>query len=933
MGEDVSAEAATSPEGAARATVFLSPANGHQDAFDRDDFDAVAYINEMFPTENSLSGLDPLITSLKQKIRKVDSEILVAVRQQSSSGSRARQDLTAAKAAIEELFGKIREIRRKAEASEIMVQEICRDIRKLDFAKTHLTHTITALRRLAMLVNAVDQLQRAVERGEYAEAARLLEAVQQLAAHFQAFGSVPKVAELSGRVSALQMSLQLSAMREFELLGTGEDKPNPLLLERLRACCLVIDVLGFKAREELIESVCQKEVGVYQQIFSTTGETAQIERAERRYAWLRRRLNAKAEIWAIFPESWRLTQRMCLLFAQVTRTHLAEILDNKAPELSNNVEGLLVAVKATNDFESDMARRFGGSGADSAADEDEERSDAGHEADDNSPASRVRQRYERMFRDRDNAELLSDDAARAADAAREAANAAARTAFHGSIATVFTKHLRVYIDAEEKGLRETLETLIKEESWKPMEDAAQTNVLRSASELFAVIKKSLQRCSRFVSRGEPMLRLMGAFQRVLRAYAMKLVTRLPKTAAGGTTGSAGAGTQDWYIRLNDEDVVVVCTIIATAEYCNEVVGALGRNVSKTLDPPFGAQVNVSEEEDEFQLLITACLSVLILGTETKLDAALVQMTRLPWASLESVGDQSDFVTSFSRVLAETAPRIGPALSPLHFRYFCDKLAVSFCPRFYEYIFRCRKVSEAGSQQLLLDTQAIKALLLDFPSAGKPSEAVHTSFSGYVAREMGKAEALLKVVGSRPENLVDNFFTLMPSGSPADFQRILELKVMRRNEQQSAMDAFNKRIGRPSAAAPYVRAAAPVPAPVQAPALMPQSTPLVVQAPRQAQQPPPVSAPAAAAASASAPYSNVTPDGQRPPLTPSTSNRGQALPTSTSQEFVSRFRFGGGSGASARSSAAAAGEKMRETMAGSLAAMKNLNLGFNRNTRE
>ena len=32
-----------------------------------------------------------------------------------------------------------------------------------------------------------------MERGEYAEAARLLEAVQQLAAHFAAFGSVPKV--------------------------------------------------------------------------------------------------------------------------------------------------------------------------------------------------------------------------------------------------------------------------------------------------------------------------------------------------------------------------------------------------------------------------------------------------------------------------------------------------------------------------------------------------------------------------------------------------------------------------------------------------------------------------------------------------------------------------------------------------------------------
>lgn len=32
--------------------------------------------------------------------------------------------------------------------------------------------------------------------------------------------------------------------------------------------------------------------------------------------------------------------------------------------------------------------------------------------------------------------------------------------------------------------------------------------------------------------------------------------------------------------------------------------------------------------------------------------------------------------------------------------------------------RCRKIGEAGSQQLLLDTQAIKGLLLELPAAGK-----------------------------------------------------------------------------------------------------------------------------------------------------------------------------------------------------------------------
>lgn len=46
---------------------------------------------------------------------------------------------------------KIREIKSKAEQSETMVQEICRDIKKLDFAKKHVTTTITALNRLTML--------------------------------------------------------------------------------------------------------------------------------------------------------------------------------------------------------------------------------------------------------------------------------------------------------------------------------------------------------------------------------------------------------------------------------------------------------------------------------------------------------------------------------------------------------------------------------------------------------------------------------------------------------------------------------------------------------------------------------------------------------------------------------------------------------------
>jgi uncharacterized protein YecA (UPF0149 family) len=70
---------------------------------------------------------------------------------------------------------KIHEIKTKAEQSESMVQEICRDIKKLDCAKRHITTTITALHRLTMLVSAVEQLQVMASKRQYKEAAAQLE--------------------------------------------------------------------------------------------------------------------------------------------------------------------------------------------------------------------------------------------------------------------------------------------------------------------------------------------------------------------------------------------------------------------------------------------------------------------------------------------------------------------------------------------------------------------------------------------------------------------------------------------------------------------------------------------------------------------------------------------------------------------------------------
>lgn len=79
---------------------------------------------------------------------------------------------------------------------------------------------------------------------------------------------------------------------------------------------------------------------------------------------------------------------------------------------------------------------------------------------------------------------------------------------------------------------------------------------------------------------------------------------------------------------------------------------------------------------------------------------------------------------------------------VHFEFFCDKLVASFCPRYHECLWRCKRISPAGSRQLLLDTQVLRAMLLELPGHGRggPSPA----FAAYVGRELGKSEALLKV---------------------------------------------------------------------------------------------------------------------------------------------------------------------------------------------
>ena len=130
------------------------------------------------------------------------------VREQSTAGQVAARDIADAKDSIGDLHSKIMEIKTKADASEKMVQEICRDIRQLDVAKKHLTNTIMTIARLKTLASAVDQLKGHAARSSYEEAAPLLEAAIQLFAHFTEYKDVAKVSELANAVEKIREELR-----------------------------------------------------------------------------------------------------------------------------------------------------------------------------------------------------------------------------------------------------------------------------------------------------------------------------------------------------------------------------------------------------------------------------------------------------------------------------------------------------------------------------------------------------------------------------------------------------------------------------------------------------------------------------------------------------------------------------------------------------
>jgi len=214
------------------------------------------------------------------------------------------------------------------------------------------------------------------------------------------------------------------------------------------------------------------------------------------------------------------------------------------------------------------------------------------------------------------------------------------------------------------------------------------------------------------------------------------------------------------------------------------------------------------------------------GLEQRLDAPLKEISRTNWSTFDMVGEESSYVRSIHLTVHPFVVQVRELIPSSYFRSFCDKFALTFASTYYRTLVGLKRISEAGTQQLLLDVYSIKTLLLKLPvleAEKKTSSAggggaqrhhhhanINTNLSGgstiapamytkMVNKEFRKIEVMLKLVGSPKDMLIDMFRAQwdcsMDTGAMAhDFTTILMLKGIPRAEHASMLEILGVEAG-------------------------------------------------------------------------------------------------------------------------------------------
>ncbi|XP_047541354.1 vacuolar protein sorting-associated protein 53 homolog [Vanessa atalanta] len=752
---------------------------GGTEQFDSEEFDAVAYINRVFPTEQSLSGVESAAARCEFRLASVQHDIRRLVRAQHDQRVAGHQALLDAQHSIAELALQVADINKKAERSESMVREITAEIKQLDCAKWNLTAAITALNHLHMLAGGAASLRTLAQKRQYKELVLPLQAIMEVLEQLEMYRDIKELNALRDEVHAIRAQLAQQILADFKeaLTGGGKTTISPRTLSE---ACAVVDALEPHVKQELIKWLISMQLQEYEHLFSGEQEEAWVSHVERRYAWLKKHLlRFEDSLAQALPAAWRLSERIAHRFCKITRKALSEIMQARRNEV--DVKLLLYAIQKTYNFELLLHKRFVGT-------------ELGAEG--------VEGGVKPLVFDDDDKEVETDD---------NTVNTKG-SPWVGLIGACFEPHLSLYITSLDTNLRALMDRFIQDaKSADPGACSGEVGsgagaVMSSCADLFLFYKKCLAQCAT-LSTGEPMRELAGVFGKYLREYAGGVLqAALPRAAAPAlavpslVTNLQGL-LRDDAPRYTRQEIAKITSVITTSEYCLETTIHLEQKLKEKISPNLADKIDLAPEQDLFHKMISNCIQLLVQDLEMACEPALQAMTKISWLHFDNVGDQSSYVTQIIMHLKNTVPNLRDNLasSRKYFTQFCIRFANSFIPKFIQNIYKCKPISTVGSEQLLLDTHMLKTALLELPSIGSDvKRQAPTTYTKVVIKLMTKAEMILKLVmaplDGNLEGFVAQFVQLLPESTLAEFHKVLDMKGAKMSKTQlGSLDALFKDI--------------------------------------------------------------------------------------------------------------------------------------------
>ncbi|KTW29282.1 hypothetical protein T552_01237 [Pneumocystis carinii B80] len=347
--------------------------------------------------------------------------------------------------------------------------------------------------------------------------------------------------------------------------------------------------------------------------------------------------------------------------------------------------------------------------------------------------------------------------------------------FHKSIKNTFNSYLYIFIQFHENALSNMIQSFKKLNMENEIKNNPQLMVTSSSTELFLFYRQTLAQYEK-LSNEHLLIDFSYLFARWLIIYAETIL--LPAMDGKQAT-----------------NINICCLILNTSDYCYKTTMQLEKLIKGKVSDNFREKIGFDKEKEMFLNIAGISIKNLVKIIETSLSGSFKDMMKIDWSQLKNIVDQSAYVTSMTSVLKNMSEKIMEKISIEKFiRIFCDKMVESFLDNFMFYITRCRPISEVGAEQMILDLYSIKMALLKLPIiTNEKNTQAHISYTKFVNKEVSKIETILKVLLTQinsSEEFVKNYLVLIGDKNISNFLKILELKGLRKQEQNQLLEIFN-----------------------------------------------------------------------------------------------------------------------------------------------